>query len=389
MWDWLRRVVPAIAALACSGLVLPVTAEDADTLQKELTQVRSRIEAVQKKLADDRARESALAEHLQKVEKQIGKVNSALRDTETRVRQTEKTLQDLRTRQAQQSRELALLGEQMSQQIRAAYALGRQERLKLWLSQEDPAAVGRVLVYHQYLTRARAARIDAVTEQLARLAETEAAIAEETRQLGALRSRSAAELAALRERQAERRRVLDRLRTDIRGQDSELANHKKNERRLEQLVSELQAALDDIPRSSVPHTAFDKLRNKLPWPVKGRLTARYGERRSVGNLTWRGVFIETAGGTDVRAVSHGRVAFADWLRGFGLLLIIDHGDGYMSLYGHNQALYKAVGEWVETGDVVAAAGDSGGMDRTGLYFELRHRGQTVNPLKWCAGTPKA
>jgi septal ring factor EnvC (AmiA/AmiB activator) len=389
MWDWLRRVVPAIAALACSGLVLPVTAEDADTLQKELTQVRSRIEAVQKKLADDRARESSLAEHLQKVEKQIGKVNSALRDTETRVRQTEKTLQDLRTRQAQQSRELALLGEQMSQQIRAAYALGRQERLKLWLSQEDPAAVGRVLVYHQYLTRARAARIDAVTEQLARLAETEAAIAEETRQLGALRSRSAAELAALRERQAERRRVLDRLRTDIRGQDSELANHKKNERRLEQLVSELQAALDDIPRSSVPHTAFDKLRNKLPWPVKGRLTARYGERRSVGNLTWRGVFIETAGGTDVRAVSHGRVAFADWLRGFGLLLIIDHGDGYMSLYGHNQALYKAVGEWVETGDVVAAAGDSGGMDRTGLYFELRHRGQTVNPLKWCAGSPKA
>lgn len=381
--------MPAIAALACAGLVFPVAAEDADKVQKELTQVRSRIEALQKKLADDRARESSLAEHLQKVEKQIGKVNSALRGTDTRVQQTEKTLQELRTRQAQQSRELALLGEQMAQQIRAAYALGRQERLKMWLSQEDPAAVGRVLVYHQYLTRARAARIDAVTEQLTRLAETEANIAEETRQLGALRSRRAAELAALRERLAERRRVLDRLRTDIRGQDSELADFKKNERRLERLVRELQAALDDIPHSGVPHTAFDKLRNKLPWPVRGRLAARYGERRSVGNLTWRGVFIETAGGTDVRAVSHGRVAFADWLRGFGLLLIIDHGDGYMSLYGHNQALYKAVGEWVEAGDVVAAAGDSGGMDRTGLYFELRHRGQTVNPLKWCAGTPKA
>jgi septal ring factor EnvC (AmiA/AmiB activator) len=389
MGYWLRRVVPAIVALACVGLVFRVAAEDADTVQKELAQVRSRIEALQQRLAHDRARESSLAEQLQRVEKQIGEANRVLRDTDARVQRAEKTLKDLRARQAQQNRELALLGEQLSQQIRAAYALGRQERLKLWLSQEDPAAVGRVLVYHQYLTRARAARIDAVTEQLARLAETEAAIAEETRQLGALRSRRAGELAGLRERQSERRRVLERLRADIRGQDSELANFKRNERRLEQLVRELQAALDDISPSGIPHTAFDTLKNRLPWPVKGRLTARYGERRSVGNLTWRGVFIETAGGTDVRAISHGRVAFADWLRGFGLLLIIDHGEGYMSLYGHNQALYKAVGEWVEPGDVIAAAGDSGGMDETGLYFELRHRGRTMNPLKWCVGTPKA
>ena len=389
MGYWLRWVMPAIAALACAGLLLPASAEDADKVQKELADVRSRIATLQQKLSHDRARESSLAKRLREVEEQIGEASRALRDTDMRVQQAEGTLDDLRIRQAQQKHELTQLTRQMAQQIRAAYALGRQERLKLWLSQEDPATVGRVLVYHQYLTRARAARIDAVSGQLARVAETQADIAEETHQLSALRDRRANELAALRERESERRRVLERLRTDIRGQDGELANQKKNAQRLEQLIKELQAAFDDIPRSAVPHTAFDKLKSKLPWPVKGKLSARYGERRSLGNLTWRGVFIETSGGSDVRAVSHGRVAFAEWLRGFGLLLIIDHGDGYMSLYGHNQALYKAVGEWVEAGDVVAAAGDSGGMDRTGLYFELRHRGQTMNPLKWCAGTPKA
>jgi septal ring factor EnvC (AmiA/AmiB activator) len=123
--------------------------------------------------------------------------------------------------------------------------------------------------------------------------------------------------------------------------------------------------------------------------VAGRLAAGFGERREVGDLRWRGAFITAPANRDVHAVAHGRVAFADWLRGFGLLIIIDHGDDYMTLYGHNQSLYKAVGDTVAPGDVIASVGDTGGMDRNGVYFELRHKGEPQNPQNWCAGAPEA
>jgi len=145
----------------------------------------------------------------------------------------------------------------------------------------------------------------------------------------------------------------------------------------------------DVSKDDAPRRPFAKLKRKLPWPVAGKLAAGFGDRREVGDLRWRGAFIAASANRDVRAVAHGRVVFADWLRGFGLLIIVDHGDEYMTLYGHNQALYKAVGERVAPGDVVASVGDTGGMDRSGVYFELRHKGEPQNPQNWCAGTPDA
>jgi len=374
-----------------AGLPAGAMAEDAARAEKELKQLRSKIARLEKQLARSRARETSLGADLGKVEKKLGTINRELRETALRQQEAEKNLAALHKRRAQEYSELTALRERMLSQLRAAYALGRQEHLKIWLSQEDPAAAGRVLTYHQYLTRERAARMDAVRDQLDRLARTEIEIDRESRELSAAQARHKEDMAALRASSTKRNKVLQELRADIRSQDKRLAQFQGNEKRLEKLIRDLQAALADVPQSGMAHTEFGKLKRKLPWPVKGKLAASYGQRRTVGNgnLKWRGVFIETGAGADVRAVSHGRVAFSDWLRGFGLLLIIDHGDGYMSLYGHNQALYKSVGEWAGAGEVIATAGDSGGGERRGLYFELRHRGKTINPLKWCAGKPKA
>ena len=144
----------------------------------------------------------------------------------------------------------------------------------------------------------------------------------------------------------------------------------------------------DLPTEQGERKAFAGLRGKLKWPSRGRLANRYGSRRKEGKLKWQGVMIKAPEGTEVTAISHGRIAFSDWLRGFGLLTIIDHGDGYMSLYGGNQSLYKEVGDWVEAGDVIASVGNSGGHRETALYFEIRHNGKPTNPLKWCRNKPK-
>lgn len=388
---WQRYLCMSLVLSVWILVPVGVAAEDAARAEKELKQLRTRILHLEKQLARGRARESSLAAELGKIEKKLSSITRELRATARRSQDTEQNLAKLRAQREDEFRQLAVLRERMLGQLRAAYALGRRETLKIWLNQEDPASVGRVLTYHRYLTKDRMQRMDAVREQLGQLARTEAEIDRQTHELSTMHARQTAEMEALRKTRAERAGVLHKLRADIRDQSGRLTEFQNNEKRLEKLIRELQLALADVPRSGAPHTEFGKLKRKLPWPVKGTLAHRYGQQRSVGNgnLKWRGVFIETGDGADVHAVSRGRVAFSDWLRGFGLLLILDHGDGYMSLYGHNQALYKSVGEWAEAGEVIATAGDSGGGERTGLYFELRHRGKTINPLKWCAGKPKA
>ncbi|NNG14001.1 MAG: peptidoglycan DD-metalloendopeptidase family protein, partial [Gammaproteobacteria bacterium] len=152
---------------------------------------------------------------------------------------------------------------------------------------------------------------------------------------------------------------------------------------LETLMEGLRDALADVPANAGQRKAFKSQRGRLRLPVRGKITANYGSRRKAGGFRWQGVMIRAKQGADVKAVSHGRVAFADWLRGFGLMVIVDHGDGYMSLYGHNESLYVETGDWVEAGDVVSAVGSSGGQKRAGLYFEIRANGKPTNPLRWC------
>ena len=381
-----------IAVLLGSVLLLPasaVTAQDAAEKARELKELRTRIQSLQQKLLTNQRKKSNAEKRLHDVENQINEASRELRRIDNELDVKRRHLQTLRDKQRGQTTQLKQQREHLASEARMAYAMGHQQQVKLLLNQEQPSAVGRMLVYFGYFSRARLEQITAMRTSLEQLHALEDSIAQKTASLTVLRTSQQLESERLKEKKRARKQAVAALSRELQKQGGKLKRLKTNEQQLQELVSSLQELLVDIPADATQQQPFNSLRGKLRWPTRGRLTKRFGNRRGSGGLKWRGVMIEATEGGDVRAVSQGRVAFSDWMRGFGLLVIVDHGDGYMSLYGHNQALYKEVGEWVDTGEVVALLGASGGQAESGLYFELRHKGQPINPVRWCAGKPAA
>src|SRR5690606_18563638 len=311
----------------------------------------------------------------------VGEAGKALGAIERKADDARRRAAELETERAAIDRRLSAEKSLLAEQLRVAYMNGRAELLKLLLSQESPADFGRMMVYYGYFSRARGAQLRAVAEDLDEArrvaAEAEAVAAE----LDALSTRRAAELAALERSRSERQALLAELETSIAAAGGEVERLRDEERRLIELVTELGNLLAGFPADS--EEPFDRLKGRLAWPVAGEITADYGKERA-GGLRWNGVLLSAPAGAPVRAVYHGRVAFADWLQGLGLLIVLDHGDGYMSLYGHNDALLKEPGDWVRPGEPIAEVGTTGGRREPALYFEIRHRGQPVNPHAWIA-----
>jgi septal ring factor EnvC (AmiA/AmiB activator) len=388
--QWLRR--PWIAVLLGSFLLLPasgVTAQGAAEKARELKELRARIQSLQQTLEANQRKKSNAEKRLHDVENQINESSRELRRIDKELDAKRRQLQTLREKQRGQTTQLKRQREHLASEARIAYAMGHQQQVKLLLNQEQPSAVGRMLVYFGYFSRARLEQIDVMRTSLEQLHALEDSIAQKTASLTVLRTSQQLESERLKEKKQARKQAVAALSRELQKQGGKLRRLKTNEQQLQELVSSLQELLVDIPADATQQQPFNNLKGKLRWPTRGRLAKRFGTRRGSGGLKWRGVMIEAAEGGDVRAVAQGRVAFSDWMRGFGLLVIIDHGDGYMSLYGHNQALYKEVGEWVDTGEVVALLGASGGQSKSGLYFELRYKGQPINPVRWCAGKPAA
>jgi septal ring factor EnvC (AmiA/AmiB activator) len=309
------------------------------------------------------------------------------------VGQARQSLSDVKRQRAEHaSRRAALAAEQrerqaqleknradLAGQMRAAYGIGRQEPLKLLLNQEDPALAGRMFIYYGYFGRARAGQIKLIEDDVQRLAELTTELDAEDAELARLEREQRAELSSLEHARAQRSQVLAGLEAESRTRAQSLERLKSQQAGLEQLLKELRAAMARFPVEG--NEAFARLRGKLAWPVSGHLVARFGDARA-GGVRWDGVLVATERGAPVKAVFEGRVIYADWLPGLGLLAIVDHGDGYLSLYGHNERLYKAAGEHVGAGEALAAAGDSGGSGRTELYFEIRKGGRPVDPRPW-------
>jgi len=379
-----------IVILLGGFLLLPasaVPAQDAAEKARELKDLRTRIQSLQQKLEANQRKKSNAEKRLHDVENQISDTSRVLRRIGSELDAKRRQLQALREKQSAHAARLQQQREHLASEARMAYAMGHQQQVKMLLNQEQPSAIGRMLVYFGYFSRARLQQIDAMRtslEQLRALAET---IAQKTETLTVLHNSQQLESQRLQEKKQARKQAVAALSRELKTQGGKLRRLKTDEQQLQELVSSLQDLLVDIPADATQQQPFNTLKGKLRWPTGGRLAKRFGTRRGSGGLKWRGVMIEAAEGGEVHAVSQGRVAFSDWMRGFGLLVIIDHGDGYMSLYGHNQALYKEVGEWVDTGDVLALLGASGGQAESGLYFELRHKGQPINPVSWCAGKP--
>ena len=354
-----------------------------DARESELKELRKRIGKVQAELQTARGEQIRISEELRTSELTIGQLSRRLHELGQSLQGTREKLAGLAQQRQQKQQKLDRQRVVLSRQIRAAYAMGRQERLKILLNQQDPAMVTRMMVYYDYLNRARAGHMAEIQSSLDQLREVEAAISREEAHLSRLQSQELAEKSQLDATQILREQVIASLAKEIHNQDGQLQVLEQDERRLERLLAGLQQALADIPMEMVGFQLFSMQKGKLPWPSRGRIAASFGSARELGGLRWDGVLISAAAGKEVRAVHHGRVAFADWLRGLGLLLIIDHGDGYMTLYGHNQSLFKETGEWVEAGEPVALVGRSGGHANPGVYFGIRYKGKAVDPRLWC------
>jgi septal ring factor EnvC (AmiA/AmiB activator) len=360
--------------------------------EKELRELRGRIEALQKKLNGAEESKSAA---------------DALRESERAISEANRSLRELGAHSREINRELAALGAEAqrgeaslkAQQVLLArllyqhYLGGQTEPLKLLLNREDPNDIARRLHYFGYISRARAALITDLRAGLARLSELSQEAQRKAAELAAVTAETHAQRKLLEREKHTRNQVLARISRDIQRQRREIGTMKRDENRLARLVASIAKLVarakpaprlknERVPQAPSGDSTFLELKGKLNLPVRGELANRFGSPRADGGVVWKGLFIAARAGEEVRAIADGRVVFADWLRGFGNLLIVDHGDAYMSLYGNNEALYKRVGDPIRGGESIAAVGASGGNADSGLYFELRHQGRPLDPLDW-------
>lgn len=378
-------VLTLMAPLASPPLVYADSAAQQQNA-RELEALRDKIDQLKQELASQRELHSDGVRQLQQIETRIGQRVKSLRNIKSQLKTQNRKLDRLQQEQRQLQGELADQRALLGQQIKAAYIIGRQEFLKLLLNQQSPAALGRVSTYYDYFNRARSEQIDQAIETITRLDRVESEIETRRGELQTLQARETRQKQELEKNFRQRSRALVRLKREISSKDQQLSRLREDEKQLQQLLQGLNRELGDLLTGKDSQKRFAERRGRLTWPARGEVQKRFGQSRNAGKLRWNGVLIGDSAGNTVYAVAPGRVAYADWLRGYGLLMILDHGDGYMSLYGHNQGLLKEVGDWVEADEPIAEVGSSGGRDAAGLYFEIRHNGKPTDPASWCRQT---
>ncbi|BBR52062.1 MULTISPECIES: murein hydrolase activator EnvC family protein [Pseudomonas] len=424
----------ALILLALSCLLSPAFADERAQTQQQLEATRQDIAELKKMLGKLQEEKSGVQKDLKSTETEIGDLEKQVEALQQELKKTEGELERLDTEKkklqsarVEQQRLIAI-------QARSAYQSGREEYLKLLLNQQNPEKFARTLTYYDYLSKARLEQLRTFNETLRQLANVEQDISRQQAQLLAQRGNLDSRRQELEAVRNERRQVLAKLNTDMQARDQKLQSRQQDQAELTKVLKTIEetlarqareaeearkkallaqqqaeeqrrqqqalAANEEEAPKKVRTTlgplvssegasyggAFSAARGKLPWPVNGRLLARFGDARGGDDRAkWDGVMIGANPGTQVRAVHGGRVVFADWLRGAGLLVILDHGNGYLSLYGHNQSLLKRAGDIVKAGEAISTVGDSGGQDSSGLYFAIRQQGRPTDPSQWCRG----
>ena len=377
-----------IATLLAAALGLAAAAAGADDrVQKnaeQLEKLRGRIATLEQSLERDRSRRDALGAQLEDSERRYADLSATL--AELRGQIADQTARRRRTELQRRDAELLMQRHKQSlaRQVRASYIIGQRGQTKLALNQDHSQQLSRVMTYYDYLNRARARRIDRILDQVQALEALSDKLRKETAELDLTRSRHEGTLTALEALRAERQEMVRTLRERIAGEEEELHQLQADEKQLTRLLRELRKTLADVPGPVIGGPPFAKQRGKLPWPLKGRLLAQYGQPKS-GRLKWSGLWIAGAEGAPVKAVAAGRVAYTGWMHRYGLIAVLEHEGGFYSLYGHNQSVAVAVGDAVQPGDVVANVGATGGHEKNGLYFELRRGTEPINPAPWLKG----
>ncbi|MDZ7769594.1 MAG: peptidoglycan DD-metalloendopeptidase family protein [Woeseiaceae bacterium] len=385
----LLRLIAVLSSIVMLLAGAAAAAQDpgvARVREQELEEVRSKISELKRTMDRRAAERDRVTAELQAAEVQISETRIRLKELERQQAFSERRKTELDEQLATLESELGEETEQLARQVRAAYTSGSQERLKLLLNQQDPATLGRVMAYYRYLSDYRGQNIEEVTSHIEQAAELRAEVATEEARLTRLARERYDELTELNNGQEKRRTLLASLKVRLAEEGSELERLAAQEQDLARLIQELTSILSDYPITS--EEPFSNLKGRLTWPVAGNLLHDFGQPRAGARLTWNGVVLSAPRGREVRTIYHGRVVFADWLAGLGMLVIIDHGEGYMSLYGYNESILTNTGDWVAPGDVIATVGDSGGQSEAGLYFEIRSGAKPVNPRGWVTRQPK-
>jgi murein hydrolase activator len=373
-----------------------------DARQAELKELRDRIKALQQELEQSSEERKEVADELKNSERRISDANRGLRDLTYRQRDLAQNLKQLDEESSRVQVDIDDQRARLAELLRQRYIHGDNDAMKLMLNGQNPGDTARNLEYYGYIGRARTALINEYQASLAHLGELQNSVREKKAKLDQIKDERVSQKKTLESEKQSRQEVLYKLSSQIRSQRNEIKTLEQDGKRLTALIDRLARlaasrkkppsksepskkpgqTVDRVADASLAGINFAKLRGKLALPVAGELLHRYGQSRPGGGPAWKGVFIRARQGQDVRAVATGKVAFADWLRGFGNLLILDHGDGFLSLYSNNESLYKQPGDPVRAGDVVASVGATGGQDEPGLYFELRRQGTPFDPMTW-------
>ena len=367
-----------LAAFIGLGLSLSAIADNQQ--KKELQQLKTSISSLEKKLRNQRKEKNTLQQQLETIERDIRDLNKKNRNIGKKITKNENDLSLLKSKKNNLEQRIENQRSTIAKQIQAAYKTGNEEPVKLLLNQENPEQLSRILKYYDYLLEARSKKIDQFTADIESLKITLSKIQSIKASLADSRKELEKDQQKLVRNLGKRKTTLNKLSQSLQSNDQQLNQYKKQRDELETVIETVEKAARAIsPAQDYPSFALSK--GKLNWPVRGKLKASFGSKRSE-YLRWQGWLISAKEGTNIQSVHYGRVVFSNYLRGFGLLVIVDHGDGYMSLYAHNKELLKETGDWVQSGEIVSRAGNTGGLTNTALYFEVREKGKPVNPRIW-------
>lgn len=357
-------------------------ANDLSDKQEKLGQLRSKITAIQQKINQQQSKKGGVESEIKTLDSQIANLSKKIKMFNAESAKYDRQLLQLKHQLDAAKSNIGAHRENLMNQLRATYVMGKQPKLKVLLNQEDPSAIGRMQVYFRYVNLAQNEVLSKAQVFADQLLSVQREILRATKGLFSARARLLSEQKKLDQTRIKRKQIIAALTKSINKGRSSLTRMQADRQALEELIKQLGNVLADIPDSLGEKKPFKNLKGKLIQPVIGKKIIKFGARKPLSNLRWNGILIDAKEGAQVHAISHGQVIFASWMRGFGYLVILDHGGGYLSLYGYNQLISKDVGDWVVPGDVIALVGGSGGQNKSGLYFGIRYKGKPVNPARW-------
>ena len=378
---------PKVAALHTAvywvgllGLLLLSSLSEADQNQLELERLQSTIAELQSILTTQSEQQTSLEADLKRVETEAGQIKASIRELTNNIKTAEKQLTGKKKQKDSLKNNIDAQSDAIIEQLRSAQKIGDREPIKLLLNQEDPQKIARMFKYYDYFLEARSKKIEEYLVNVTALTDIIQSINSNKLELVAAKDALFANQQNLNTSITQRESTLAKLRLAVADDQQKLTQLQRQRRELEALLNAVEAAVADLvlPTNALP---FTSRKGQLQWPTKGKLAQKFGARRS-GPVRWQGWLINVTAGAAVQSVHQGRVVFSNYLRGFGLMLIVDHGDGYMTLYGHNQELMKDTGDWVQTNETIARTGNTGGLSTPALYFEIRSQGKPTNPKMW-------